>query len=110
MADARLLQSGPPETRAARGGRRERRLAREQETNDRASNSADLGLIVTDAVEKVFLGGWTKFFRASSASDARRREGLHRLITRRPQCFLHVPAKLAASEMVENRFLRDFAS
>jgi hypothetical protein len=58
-----------------------------------------------DAVEKVFLGWWTKFFRSAGASEARRGEGPHRPTRKRPQGFVPVLPRLAAAGTAENKLL-----
>jgi hypothetical protein len=60
------------------------------------------------AVEKVFLGRWTKFFRAAGASNACPGVGPHRLSEKRPQSFVPALPRLAVSQVVENGFFRDF--
>jgi hypothetical protein len=62
-----------------------------------------------DAVEKVFLGWWTKFFRAAGACNARRGEGPRRPTRKHSHGFVHVLPGPAAEGAAENRFLQDFS-
>jgi hypothetical protein len=59
-------------------------------------------------LKKSFSGGRTKNLRTADAVRARRREGPHRFIRKRPPAFVSAPENLADAAVSNNRLSRDF--
>src|ERR1035437_1707414 len=61
-----------------------------------------------DSVEKVFFGRRTKILKTADAFRARRREGPHHFIQKRPPVFVSAVEGFVAVAASKNRLLRDF--
>jgi hypothetical protein len=66
------------------------------------------GPFVADIVAKVFFGRSTKVLKTADALRARRLEGPHRFIPKRPPTFVLASESIAAARVSKNQLSRDF--